>query len=188
MREEAPPPTLLQSVTLGRPSNDFQVWSNKRQTSHLPNLPEEAAMSKHSSVVPEEAVTHDWLTSVLEGAFYKVLGRDDRSIMVETEHLAIQLAIDAEKKAIVLAVPHDMKEEVNFLHAALAANTCNGNFGWARFYVLPAKTGSRHRLIVDCALPFARGINPYHIIYTMQMLERVAIAGFKKEVENFSPN
>ena len=144
-------------------------------------------MPEQPLVVQEEAVTQNWLASLLEGAFYRILGRDDQSIMVEAEHLAIQLVIDTDKKAIILMIPHDMKEGVNFLQAALAANTCNGNFGWARFYVLPATTGTQLRLRIDCSLPFARGINPYHIIYTMQMLERVAVAGFKREVDNFSP-
>lgn len=144
-------------------------------------------METRRDMVAEDVVSLAWVESVFEGAFMPVVDRLENILWIKGKRMTLQVILAADRKAINFVLMHPLVRDANFLNASIAANNCNIRFAWGRFYIGQTEDVAQHRLIVDFALSFERGLIPFHVIKAFETLELVALRGIEAEFLSLIP-
>jgi hypothetical protein len=144
-------------------------------------------MELRSDIVSPETVTLPWIEKTFEGAFMPIVDRLADSLWVKGKRLVVQVILAREKSAINFVLTQPLVPGTDFLQALIAANNCNVRFGWCRFYIMQTSDRLQHQLIVDATLTIERGLVPYHLVKTFELLELVGLKGVEAEFMKLIP-
>lgn len=144
-------------------------------------------MESRQALVAEDSVSLEWIERTFDGAFMHAVDRLDNILWIKGKRLTLQVRLAADRKAICLVFVHSLVPGADLLRANIAANNCNIRFGWGRFWINQTQEINQHHLYADFTLLYERGIVPFHLIKSFEVLELVALKGIEAEFMDLVP-